>query len=644
MLALFIALSFNLPNPWWAVVTVFLTSQATSEGAIWAKGIYRIGGTLVGLLAALAIIPNLVDAPELMFLALALWLAACVYVSLLDRTPGSYLPLLAGYGAILVGLPLIDNPANIFDTAIYRTQEILIGVVCATVIHSAFYPRTVLNTLQMKVAASMSNARKALLDTLLEREPSVATAGAQLGGAIVDISIQATVLKFEAPRGRGRGSVPQFLAEHLALLAPLITTLRQNKVALGSSMPPFLQQTSLAVANWIEAGALDPDSYSRVQSLLAENTLSIDSDSSKEEILQVCFIELLKQLIVRWRDCCQLADAIYHPGFRLTSETQALVRKKSVVRLHVDRGIALWSALNAAIAVLVCAGLGMWIQWPPATVGIGIAAVLTSLFAGFDDPTPIMRRMLTWTVISIPVGAVYVFGILPAIDGFLQLTLVLFPIIAIPAALMMVPTQTLRALAFLLGSTTVIGLQPLFKSDFESFWNLALSSTLGTVLALITTRLFRVIEKNYVARRITRAGWKDLARFCNTPAERFESFAVRMLDRVGLLLPRLQTNAQLGAGTLRELRIGMALAQIRSVPALNVEQHAILIASLSQELHNYFRDVANSKRDLRPPPQLTELIIKLRADILEVESETDRRRAITAWTGLESTVLGEANV
>src|SRR5580658_5384450 len=86
VLALYVAFRFELPNPWWALITVFLTSQPQLGGGVLAKALYRIAGTLLGLSAALLIIPNLVDAPELMMLALATWLSVCLYLALLDRT------------------------------------------------------------------------------------------------------------------------------------------------------------------------------------------------------------------------------------------------------------------------------------------------------------------------------------------------------------------------------------------------------------------------------------------------------------------------------------------------------------------------------------------------------------------------------
>jgi uncharacterized membrane protein YccC len=63
--------------------------RATRRGAMRAKAVYRASGTFVGAAAMVAIVPNLVDAPELTTLAIMLWVALCVFVSLLDRTPRS---------------------------------------------------------------------------------------------------------------------------------------------------------------------------------------------------------------------------------------------------------------------------------------------------------------------------------------------------------------------------------------------------------------------------------------------------------------------------------------------------------------------------------------------------------------------------
>src|SRR5580704_16519182 len=105
-LALYAAFALDLPNPWWAMLTVFL-AQPTQPlvGAIWAKAFYRVGGTIIGAIAAIVLIPNLSNSPELLILGVAAWVGACLFGALLDRTPRGHVFMLAGYTVALVYLP-----------------------------------------------------------------------------------------------------------------------------------------------------------------------------------------------------------------------------------------------------------------------------------------------------------------------------------------------------------------------------------------------------------------------------------------------------------------------------------------------------------------------------------------------------------
>lgn len=123
MLAFVIALWLDLPRPYWAMATVYITSQPLA-GATSSKALYRVLGTLTGAAASIAIIPTFVDAPELLCLVIALWVGLCLYLSLLDGTPRSYTFMLAGYTVALIGFPEVSTPGNIFDDAVARVEEI----------------------------------------------------------------------------------------------------------------------------------------------------------------------------------------------------------------------------------------------------------------------------------------------------------------------------------------------------------------------------------------------------------------------------------------------------------------------------------------------------------------------------------------
>ncbi|MBY0445251.1 MAG: FUSC family protein, partial [Burkholderiales bacterium] len=139
MLALYIAFSMDLPRPFWAMLTAYIVAHPFS-GAVRSKAIYRVIGTVLGSIVTLLLVPNLVNSPELLLLALALWISLCIYISLLDRTPRSYTFLLAGYTCALIGFPSVSMPGAIFDVALARVEEITLGIVCATLIHSLILP------------------------------------------------------------------------------------------------------------------------------------------------------------------------------------------------------------------------------------------------------------------------------------------------------------------------------------------------------------------------------------------------------------------------------------------------------------------------------------------------------------------------
>ena len=165
MLAMYLASRAGLPRPFWALMTTYIVAHPLA-GAVRSKALFRFGGTLVGSMAALLLVPALVNAPELLSLALACWVALCLYVSLLDRTPRAYLFMLAGYTAALIGFPAVTTPELMFDTAIARVEEIGLGILCASVVHSIVLPASLAPSVLGLMDRTLADARRWLGDLL----------------------------------------------------------------------------------------------------------------------------------------------------------------------------------------------------------------------------------------------------------------------------------------------------------------------------------------------------------------------------------------------------------------------------------------------------------------------------------------------
>src|SRR5215831_4663183 len=232
ILALFIAFSLDLKTPAWAMLTVYLTSQPLS-GALRAKAVYRVIGTFIGGAAMVAIVPNLVDAPELTTIAIILWVALCAYLSLLDRTPRSYMFVLSGYTAALIGFPSVLAPGTVFDTAVSRVEEITIGVVCAAVVHSLIFPKSALSAFEERLRKAIADARQWIAEGLTKAPtPQTEMERRRIAVDITELYGLGTSLRFDtSAQHPDIGTIRAFDRKIVALL-PLVSAVEDRLTLL----------------------------------------------------------------------------------------------------------------------------------------------------------------------------------------------------------------------------------------------------------------------------------------------------------------------------------------------------------------------------------------------------------------------------
>jgi uncharacterized membrane protein YccC len=105
-------------------------------------------------------VPNLANAPELLCLLLAAWVGMCLHVSLLDRTPRSYVSMLAGYtSSDLRALPTLQarsRPPSLVS--------ITVGILCTTLVHQVVFPATS-SIVAQRIEAWMQDIRRLAFDS-----------------------------------------------------------------------------------------------------------------------------------------------------------------------------------------------------------------------------------------------------------------------------------------------------------------------------------------------------------------------------------------------------------------------------------------------------------------------------------------------
>src|SRR3984893_3604685 len=145
--------TFNLDQPQWALLTVFIVSQPQS-GLVLAKSFYRIIGTLVGAVVALLLVALFAQERVLFLGVLALWIGVCTFGSQYARNFAAYSFVLSGYTAAIVGIPAALDAGNAFYIAAGRVTEISLGVIVAATISHVVLPNSIVPSLWQAVATA----------------------------------------------------------------------------------------------------------------------------------------------------------------------------------------------------------------------------------------------------------------------------------------------------------------------------------------------------------------------------------------------------------------------------------------------------------------------------------------------------------
>ncbi|MRW86877.1 FUSC family protein [Pseudoduganella sp. FT26W] len=596
MLALYISLAAGLPRPFWAMMTAYIIASPFS-GAVRSKALFRVCGTLIGSTMTIFLVPRLANAPELLSLALACWVGVCLYVSLLDRTPRSYIFMLAGYTAGLIGFPAVTDPSAIFDTGLARVEEITIGILSATVVHSLVFPQGVGPVLLGRLDRAIADAQRWMRDVLqpgADKAQAVHTRLA-LAGEISEMRVMSTHLPFDTSHLRWTAGMVHGLHDRLSVMVPLLLAVEDRLNTLREVDPASLAPWARLLddtAAWVRAGRdADPARAAQLRAELAQLKPALAVNASWSEILRLNLAQRLDALIEACEDGLELrsnVDAVTRGG----ASAYAPHLKPSV--LHRDHGMALRSALAAVITILLCCAFWILTAWPAGAAAPMMAGVLCCFFATQDDPAPAILAFLKWTLISMPVGAFYILCVLPAVHSYEMLVLSIAPVFLIGGAFMPRPATAGSALAFLIGMAGTLSLQDTGTLDIPTFLNSMVAQVFGYIAAAVITTLIRTVGGDWMAQRMLRTARREVAQMAQATArEPLLKISARMVDRIGLLMPRLAIAhptpeaRAVAVDGLRELRVGLHVAQLCGLQQ-SLEQAGVTLQPLMQKLGRYF--------------------------------------------------------
>jgi uncharacterized membrane protein YccC len=654
LLALAAALAAGLDRPYWAMATVYIVAHPLS-GALRSKAVYRMAGTLVGAVVTVALVPNLADAPELLCAAFAIWIGACLYLAVLDRTPRGYAFMLAGYTTALIGFPSVGAPDAIWDVAVSRVEEIGVGITCATLVGTVVLPRPVAAALRARLVAWRADGKRLALAALAPDGPAGSTLDPEtcrtrlrLAADAVEIRTLTTHLAYDTSNLHSAMPLMAALEQRLLIMLPVFAAVGDRAAdlrALGELTPP-VRALMDRLRGWMDADldTLSPAAATSLRADIARLEDAAEADRDWAGMLRGTLLARFAEMVDLRQDFLDLRRAVLAPGGPARMPRLA-VAMAGPLRIHRDHGVAALRGVVVALVLLVTCAFWIGSGWPDGSQAAMLAAVACCFTASQDDPVPSLLGLLVAILLASAFAAIGQFAILPAASIFEMLTLAMAAFF-IPAGLLATMPATQKLAALTIFTATLLALQETYSADFAAWANGTAAAVMGVGIATVVSAVAVPAGALLNLRRRLRAGWVDLAAAARSshPAERMR-LAERFLDRMGLVAPMLAAappGDQVSAvATMQDLRIGINLVDLHTLqpdmpPALRGAVDAVLAAAAAHFDAQVARDTA-----LAPPPDMLRDIDRALDDVRLLDGPV-ARRTVRALVGLRCNMFPAA--
>ncbi|RQS61530.1 FUSC family protein [Burkholderia sp. Bp8963] len=600
-LVLLISFTVSFPRPWWALLTVYVTAQPMA-GAFRPKVIYRLAGIAAGAAVTIVVAPNLQNSPVLLVLCLALWIGFCIYLAVLDRTPRAFLFQMAAFSSAVICFPYLDDPTNIFITAISRVEEMTVAILCVTITHMVLKPANIRPVIHERALSFLDDACRWTAEafgthhTRLEHEHR-----RKLAADVTELGMIATNLPFDQRFALATRDTVTALQHRLAALLS-IASAAANRLDQLRSLNSVDAETSALIDSLIgdlnasqEVGeALDDDLASRCRALAAKRL----QEPTWTSLLAASLFDRTADFIDTLHAARGLVRTFAESDAELGHHLQAFNGARRF-RLARDHGLALLAGAATTTAIILYCAVWILLAWPNGSATAAFAALVTCSFAAQDDPAPAISRYLVATLTTFPLAALYLFVILPRVDGAGMLILTLAPAFVWMGYIQADPARTARALPMFSCFIVAMGFLDRFQADFALFLNTGLAQVGGIVTTLVVTKLFRSASTRWTAYRIVRQNWADLAQMAD-PHRPLDAptWTARAVDRLGQVAARMAFahpgDALHAVDGLSDLRIGRNIIQVRQGLEHGDAHTRDAIEAALEEVSNLFRARADA--------------------------------------------------
>ena len=480
VVALYLAMEFELARPEWAAWTVLSVSLATRASSL-EKAAWRVVGTLIGAVASLAITAGFAQDTLAFDVVLALWLGMATALASTARGQDQYGFALIGFTVPIITLSNVSQPQSVFPTAVDRGSALLLGIACA-------YASAAL------VASDVGTVRTGLANK-------------------VDAAARACAEWWQAGRGGDWGAAP--VQAVLALDTTITDALVEH---------PSLKTGGRSVR----------DAAPALLSLLASGLLEARLPQADKEA----------DLLLAWdrpgigwrlRRCCATARMLRR-GHRISTKRA----RSQPLAFDRDWRLARNNAIRTMTAVSLVNAFWYVSQWSSGGAAVTWAGLVSILLATRENPARDALNFLKGAALADLIGTAAHYTVLTSTGDFFLLAAVVLPI-SMLAAVGRADKRVASAGGF--GIVVFSALDPLNVMDYDLASNLngVLANLLGVAMAVLAFAALPppaspATRRARVRRRIGRA----VSTIAKIPAFLLPQpgrWCAPMFERAALLMP-----------------------------------------------------------------------------------------------------------
>lgn len=601
LLAMWLSLRFELQQPRTAMLTVIIVMQSRT-GMVFAKSFYRLLGTLVGIVVSLLLVAMFAQERVLFLLCMALWIGFCTAGSMVFRNHQSYGFVLAGYTLCIVGLPATINPDQAFNIGVTRISEILIGLLCATVVSDLIFPQRMWGVMLAAVRKRFSDFSDLLRSITLDPNLVNTTQPALLRfvGDIFSLESYRASSAMENDDSRTHRLRLSLLNDEFMQVSTSFHALEQLlrrqhtsghatvSVALLALYQPLREvftidgrsaRTELEAAEITAALQKFRDTFP--QCLLAA-IAGLPTDIQSADRLD---FDTGAELMQRFANELQAYANTYaslasDPGpLRIASMTETPLRLK----LHFDPLAVSLAGLRGALALALMVSLWIFTDWRSGIEAITIGVITSTLFATSPSPTRTIKQFIIGAAIGTVLTYVCNFQILPQAQGFLMLSLAVTPAIAFAAWITTRPAVAVIGSGCFIIFLSHVGFNSSYSANPETFLNETIADFVAILMSGAMYGLIDLSNSGWSRRRIAKALRTLVVEVCR---ETLPLRRVRLENAARELVQRSGSAQRIGEAEDREvidwllstLEIGHAVIALRE--QMNEVQADVVIQPL----------------------------------------------------------------